>query len=76
MEFYKFFPIPSDRMGTIWTLSSIKDAYVIEFGPAGTTHFAIEGMMQLNGEHRANIYTTHINETDISFGTHKRLEKQ
>ncbi|ARC83869.1 nitrogenase component 1 type Oxidoreductase family protein [Clostridium argentinense CDC 2741] len=75
MEFYKFFPIPSDRMGTIWTLSSIKDAYVIEFGPAGTTHFAIEGMMQLNGEHRANIYTTHINETDISFGTHKRLEK-
>ncbi|GAA0122417.1 MAG: nitrogenase component 1 [Clostridium argentinense] len=75
MEFYKFFPVPSDRMGTIWTLSSIKDAYVIEFGPAGTTHFAIEGMMQLNGEHRANIYTTHINETDISFGTYERLEK-
>ena len=58
----------------MWTLSSIKDAYVIEFGPAGTTHFAIEGMMQLNG-HRAYIYTTHINETDISFGTYERLEK-
>ena len=74
MEFYKFFPTPSDRMGTIWTLSTIKDAYIIEFGPAGTTHFAIEGLMQLNGEHKANVYTTHINETDISFGKQDRLE--
>ncbi|MSU00498.1 nitrogenase component 1 [Tissierella pigra] len=61
-------------MGTIWTLSTIKDAYIIEFGPAGTTHFAIEGLMQLNGEHKANVYTTHINETDISFGKQDRLE--
>lgn len=75
MEFYKFFPTPSDRMGTIWTLSTIKDAYVIEFGPAGTTHFAIEGLMQLNAEHRASVYTTHISETDISFGKEDRLEK-
>ena len=74
MEFYKFFPTPSDRMGTIWTLSTIKDVYIIEFGPAGTTHFAIEGLMQLNAEHKANVYTTHINETDISFGKQDRLE--
>lgn len=74
MEFYKFFPTPSDRMGTIWTLSTIKDAYIIEFGPAGTTHFAIEGLMQLNADHEANVYTTHISETDISFGKEDRLE--
>ncbi|NLY46219.1 MAG: oxalate:formate antiporter [Tissierella sp.] len=74
MDFYKFFPTPSDRMGTIWTLSTIKDAYIIEFGPAGTTHFAIEGLMQLNADHNANVYTTHINETDISFGKQDRLE--
>lgn len=75
MELYKFFPIPSDRMGTLWTLSTIADIFIIEFGPAGTTHFAQEGMMQLNGSHKANVYTTHIDETDISFGTHERLEK-
>lgn len=74
MEFYKFFPTPSDRMGTIWTLSTIKDAYIIEYGPAGTTHFAIEGLMQLNADHDANVYTTHIDETDISFGKQDRLE--
>ncbi len=74
MAFYKFFPTPSDRMGTIWTLSTIKDAYIIEFGPAGTTHFEIEGMMQFNADHNANVYTTHINETDISFGKQDRLE--
>ncbi|GMG96494.1 nitrogenase component 1 [Tepidimicrobium xylanilyticum] len=75
MELCKFFPTPSDRMGTIWTLSTIKDAYVIEFGPAGTTHFAVEGLMQLNADHNANIYTTHISETDIAFGKQDRLEK-
>lgn len=74
MEFYKFFPTPSDRMGTIWTLSTIKDAYIIEYGPAGTTHFAIEGLMQLNAQHDASVYTTHIDETDISFGKQERLE--
>ncbi|TCT15417.1 nitrogenase molybdenum-iron protein alpha/beta subunit [Natranaerovirga pectinivora] len=75
MELYKYFPTPSDRMGTLWTLTSIEDVYIIEFGPAGTTHFAIEGTMGLNGEHNANVFTTHINETDISFGDQERLEK-
>ncbi|TCK92817.1 nitrogenase molybdenum-cofactor synthesis protein NifE [Natranaerovirga hydrolytica] len=75
MALYRYLPVPSDRMGTLWTLSCIKDAFIIEFGPSGTTHFAMEGMMQLNGDHNANIYTTHINETDISFGNEERLEK-
>jgi nitrogenase molybdenum-cofactor synthesis protein NifE len=75
MELYRQFPVPSDRMGTLWTLCSIEDAYIIEFGPAGTTHFAAEGMMQLNGEHKAHAYTTHISETDISLGSQDRLEK-
>jgi light-independent protochlorophyllide reductase B subunit len=75
MELYKYFPTPSDRMGTLWTLTSIEDVYIIEFGPAGTTHFATEGTMGLNGEHNASVFTTHINETDISFGDQVRLEK-
>ena len=58
MSISKYFPVASDRMGIIWTLSSIKDACVIEFGPAGTTHYAVEGIGQINGEDLATIYST------------------
>lgn len=69
----KYFPVPSDRMGFLWTLTSIKDCYVIEFGPAGTTHFAIEGVMELGAEHQMNVFTTHMSEVDITFGRHDKL---
>lgn len=75
MNVCKYFPVASDRMGIIWTLSSIENAFVIEFGPSGTTHYAIESIGQLNGEDRASIFSTHINEQDIAFGDYKRLEK-
>lgn len=75
MNLYKYYPIPSDRMGFLWSLTSIEDCYVIEFGPAGTTHFAIEGIMELNAEHKMNVYTTHISEVDITFGRHDKLAK-
>ena len=55
MQLCKYYPVANDRMGTIWTLASIKGACVIEFGPAGTTHYAIEGIGSLNGHHEANI---------------------
>lgn len=74
MELYKYFPKPSDRMGTIWVLSPIEDAYIVEFGPAGTTHFAIEGMMQLNAESKASVFTTDMDDSDVAFGKTKRLE--
>lgn len=73
MDIYKYFPIASDRMGIIWTLSSINDVCVIEFGPAGTTHYAIESVGQLNGEDKAKFYSTHMAETDITFGSYDRL---
>ena len=72
---YRFFPIPSCRMGALWTLSDIKGACIIEFGPAGTTHFAMEGMMTLNAEGKAKTFTTHISERDLTFGNTLRLEK-
>ncbi|WP_200898165.1 nitrogenase component 1 [Paraclostridium benzoelyticum] len=75
MEVYKYFPVANDRMGIIWTLSSIKDACVIEFGPAGTTHYAIEGIGSLNGEDEANVYSTHMDQSDVTFGKYDRLEK-
>jgi nitrogenase molybdenum-iron protein alpha/beta subunit len=75
MQLHKYLPLASDRMGTIWALASIKDACVIEYGPAGTTHYGIEGFMQLNSELRSKLYTTHMDDNDIVMGDSTRLEK-
>lgn len=75
MEAYKYFPVANDKMGIIWTLSSIKDACIVEFGPAGTTHYAIEGIGSLNGEDEAKVYSTHMDQSDVTFGKYERLEK-
>jgi len=72
-QLYKYLPLPSDRMGVIWALSTIKDACIIEYGPAGTTHYALEGLMQYNGELKAKLYTTHLEEKDIILGDSGRL---
>ena len=70
---YKFFPIASDKMGYLWTVSSIKDAYIIEYGPGGTTHYSIEGMFKINGQMAANLYTTHMSQDDVIMGDMSRL---
>lgn len=75
MEIYKYLPLASDRMGMLWTLSSIEDICILEFGPAGTTHYAIEGVGSLNGKEKAKIYSTHMDEKDVTFGRYDRLEK-
>jgi len=72
-SFTKYFSTPSDRMGFLWTLTSIENAYVIEFGPAGTTHFALEGAMELGAEHKMSVFTTHMSDVDITFGKHDKL---
>jgi nitrogenase molybdenum-cofactor synthesis protein NifE len=75
MQLYKYLPLPSDRMGTLWALTSIKDACIVEYGPAGTTHYGIEGFMKLNADLRAKLYTTHMDESDIVMGDSTRLEE-
>ena len=75
MQLCKYYPVANDRMGIIWTLSSIENVCVIEFGPAGTTHYALEGIGSLNGNDRAKIYSTHMDQGDVTFGKYDRLEK-
>lgn len=75
MELYKYYPIASDRMGILWTLATIQGAVLVEFGPAGTTHYAVESIGALNGEDLAKIYSTHIDDEDLAFGDLNRLEK-
>lgn len=73
MQLHKYLPLASDRMGTLWSLTSIKDACIVEYGPAGTTHYGIEGFMQLNADLRATLYTTHMDESNIVMGDSERL---
>ncbi|MBS4021068.1 MAG: nitrogenase component 1 [Dethiobacter sp.] len=75
MQLYKYLPQPSDRMGTLWALATINDACIIEYGPAGTTHYALEGLMQFNAQLEARLFTTHMDENDIIMGDSTRLEE-
>lgn len=75
MQLYKYLPTPSDRMGVLWALASIKDACIIEYGPAGTTHYGIEGFMKLNAELKSRLFTTHMDESDIVMGDSTRLRE-
>ena len=74
MSFYRYLPTPSDRMGIMWKLLSIKDSIVLEYGPAGTTHYSMGslGSMGLNIEN--NLFTTHMSEEDVVMGDVSRLE--
>lgn len=73
MKLYRNYPVASDRMGMIWALNGINDACIIEFGPAGTTHFSIEGLMQFGVNIEAKTFTTHLDEHDVTFGNEDRI---
>ncbi|MBT9158202.1 MAG: Nitrogenase molybdenum-iron protein alpha chain [Firmicutes bacterium] len=73
MSLYKYLPPPSDRMGVLWALASIKGACVLEYGPAGTTHYGIESYGKLNMDLDASLFTTDIDEDEVIMGDSGRL---
>ncbi|MGF6907166.1 nitrogenase component 1 [Fusobacterium sp. PH5-44] len=75
MSLCRNYPIPSNRMAVMWSIMPIKDAVVLEYGPAGTTHFGagFYGSFGINLEN--SLFTTHISEDDIIMGDVTRLEK-
>ncbi|MCQ2496481.1 MAG: nitrogenase component 1 [Lachnospiraceae bacterium] len=74
MGLCRFYPSPSDRMAIIWSLMPIKDAVVLEYGPAGTTHFGGGLYSSLGIELGKTLFTTHISEDDVIMGDVSRLE--
>ena len=74
MSLFRYLPAPSHRMAVMWTLMTIGDAVVLEYGPAGTTHYSMGlfGSMGLGDENR--LFTTHISEDDVVMGDVSRLE--
>lgn len=74
MNKYSRLPIPNGRMGLLLTICGIKNTAIIEYGPSGTTHFAMD-FLRGTGENINNLYCAHIEEKDILFGNTQKLEK-
>lgn len=74
MSLCRFLPTPSDRMGILWSLLTIENSIILEYGPAGTTHYSVGffGKMNLGKENR--LFTTHMSEDDVIMGDISRLE--
>lgn len=72
MGLYKSTPHLAGRIGTLWTLSTIKESAVIEFGCMGHTVYARTFLSRM-GAQGGKLYSTHIRETDIAMGDTTRL---
>lgn len=75
MSLCRYLPVPSDRMGIIWSLLSVKDSIILEYGPAGTTHFSMGFYGALGVDWQQRLFTTHMNEDDVVMGDVTRLEE-
>ncbi len=75
MSLTRYLPLPSDRMGAIWNLLGIEDSIVLEYGPAGTTHFSMSLYGELGVDRENSIFTTHMSEDDVVMGDVTRLEE-
>ncbi|MCL2045094.1 MAG: nitrogenase component 1 [Oscillospiraceae bacterium] len=76
MGLYRFKPMPSGRMGIFWTLSGIKESAIIEFGCMGHNLYSGADLRRagIYEGFGAPLYTTYIDETDISLGDTSRLD--
>lgn len=75
MSLCRNYPTPSNRMAVMWSLLPIKDSIVLEYGPAGTTHFGAGLYSSFGISLENSLFTTHISEDDIIMGDVSRLEK-
>lgn len=74
MSLCRYLPTPSDRMAVMWTLLGVKDAVVLEYGPAGTTHYSMEAFGSMGISPNQTLFTTHMSEDDVIMGDVTRLE--
>ncbi len=60
-------------MGTLWTLATIRQAALIEFGVMGHLHHSHTRLSRNGVVPHCKIFSTHIDESDISLGGTERL---
>ena len=75
MSLCRSLPMPSERMGILWNLLSIKDSIVLEYGPAGTTHYSVGVISSMGIELSNKLFSTHMDEDDVIMGDVTRLEE-
>lgn len=75
MSLVRYLPTPSDRMGIIWSLLSVQGSIVLEYGPAGTTHYSMGLYGGLGLRFQNRLFTTHMSEDDVVMGDVTRLEE-
>ena len=75
MGLHKYKPLPSGRMGILWTLSTIREAALIEFGCMGHMLYARVFLNRTGAANACKLYSTHIDETDIALGGIERIRK-
>lgn len=75
MPLYKEAPVPSARMGRLWTLAPVKGICVLEFGCMGHMIYAEKWRNTVGCSQGAELYTTHLSEKEIIRGSTARLEK-
>lgn len=75
MGLHRFSPIPSGRMGTLWTLASICNAALLEFGCMGHMLYGRAFLNRAGVVDACKLYATHIDETDIALGATGRLRR-
>ena len=75
MSLCRYLPTPSDRMGILWSLLCIEGSVVLEYGPAGTTHYSVSLFGSLGLDQQNRLFTTHMSEDDVVMGDVSRLER-
>ncbi len=75
MGLYQCRPPMSGRMGVLWTLASIRDAALIEYGCMGHMMYGRVFLNRAGVTGGCKLYSTHLNETDISLGNLQRLNR-
>ena len=74
MSLCRYLPTPSDRMAVMWTLLNVGQAVVLEYGPAGTTHYSMGLFGNMGISPDQTLFTTHMSEDDVVMGDVTRLE--
>lgn len=75
MGLHRFSPIPSGRMGTLWTLASIRNAALLEYGCMGHMLYGRAFLNRAGVVDACKLYATHLDETDIALGDTGRLSR-
>ncbi|QDR83406.1 nitrogenase component 1 [Sporomusa termitida] len=75
MGLHRFKPIPSGRMGMLWTLASIRDAALLEFGCMGHMLYGRVFLNRAGVMDACKLYATHLDETDVALGGTGRLSR-